>query len=87
MQSLLEDDYHHTGTMVWYKNDSPLEYIICDGSGEDPSCEYYGYSADDHLLYLDVYETCLEPNSTVKNKEKMVRQRSKTSKLTNESIE
>ncbi|ETO17538.1 hypothetical protein RFI_19781 [Reticulomyxa filosa] len=50
--------YHHTPTMVWYKDDSPLTYTICDESGEDPACEYVGYSIYDHLHYMGLYEDC-----------------------------
>jgi len=51
-------NYHHTPTMVWYTSDSPLTYVICDESGEDPSCEYFGDSVYDHLHYMDLYEDC-----------------------------
>ena len=36
---LLAKDYHHIAREIWYKNDdSPLEYITCDNSGEDANC-------------------------------------------------
>merc|ERR1712228_565363 len=52
----LHSKYHHSGTEVWYTNDSPLQYTECDGSGEDKKCNYFGYSAEDHLHYLNIYE-------------------------------
>ena len=36
---LVVHDYHHIAREVWYSNDgSPLEYVVCDESGEDGSC-------------------------------------------------
>ena len=35
-----------------------MEYTQCDGSGEDSDCDYIGYSVDDHLWYMDIYEDC-----------------------------
>lgn len=53
-----DDNYHHTWTQIWYKSDSPLTFVQCDGSGEDPACEYIGDSVYDHLHYMGIYETC-----------------------------
>jgi len=50
--------YHHTWTEVWYTLDMPLTYEVCNGSGEDPACSYVITSIDDHLMYMDLYESC-----------------------------
>jgi len=50
--------FHHTWTEIWYTSDSPLKYVQCNGSGEDPACKYILASAEDHLWYLDLYEDC-----------------------------
>jgi len=50
--------YHHTPTMVWYVNDTSLTYNICDESGEDPKCKYFGHSVYDHLHYMGLLEGC-----------------------------
>ena len=50
--------YHHTWTEIWYTSDSPLKYKQCNGSGEDKSCDYVVPSAEDHLEYLDIHESC-----------------------------
>lgn len=51
--------YHHTWTEVWYTEYKPdLKYKICNDSGEDSSCSYIERSAEDHLWYLDIYESC-----------------------------
>ena len=34
--------YKHTPTQVWYTSDEPLKYQVCDGSGEDKDCSYFG---------------------------------------------
>jgi len=52
------DGYHHTWTEIWYTTDSPLVYQQCNDSGEDPACSYIIVSAEDHLWYLDLYESC-----------------------------
>ena len=51
--------YHHVATEVWSKNHTAsgaLEYIVCDGSGEDPKCSdsvpAADYSADEHNTYM-----------------------------------
>ena len=54
----LHSKYHHSSTEVWYTSDSPLKYTQCDGSGEDRFCSYFGYSIEDHLHYLNIYEDC-----------------------------
>ena len=57
-------EYHHTATQIWYTSDEPLQYIQCDGSGEDPECAYeisiwqLKQAANDHLMYLNMYEEC-----------------------------
>jgi hypothetical protein len=51
--------YHHTPNEVWYTEYDPkLVYQICDGTGEDPNCSYFGTSIYDHLHYLNVEEDC-----------------------------
>ncbi|KAL1521100.1 hypothetical protein AB1Y20_022654 [Prymnesium parvum] len=45
----------HSATEVFYNSDSSA-YVVCDGSGEDPTCSnslYFDYNIDDHLHYLD----------------------------------
>merc|ERR1719242_1091671 len=49
--------YYHTGPQIWYSSDDPLTYMECD-DGEDFSCAYLGYSPDDHLNYMGLYENC-----------------------------
>jgi len=50
--------YHHTPTEVWYTESSGLNYKVCNGSGEDPSCadsvSVIDFSVADHLVYLDL---------------------------------
>lgn len=52
-----DEGYHHTGTEVFY-NENSTEFKICDGSGEDSSCSNQfsttALGISDHLLYLDV---------------------------------
>jgi len=51
--------FYHTCIDIWYTNNDPLEYRECSfANGEDPNCEYIGYSIEDHMNYLDVYESC-----------------------------
>jgi len=53
------DGFHHTCTEVWYTEYNPmLQYQICNDSGEDKNCSYIERSAEDHLWYLDVHESC-----------------------------
>ena len=51
--------YHHTPTEVWYTEQTGLDYKVCNGSGEDPTCadsvSVFDYSVADHLVYLDVH--------------------------------
>ena len=53
-----DDGFHHTWTEVHYTKDSPLEYVVCDGSGEDPNCSYDIPRIEEHLWYFDLYEDC-----------------------------
>lgn len=52
-----EFGFWHIATEVWWNTSS--HYVICDGSGEDPSCsDSLGIMADsipDHLDYLNVH--------------------------------
>ena len=50
--------YHHTGTEIWYTSDSPLTFKQCNGSGEDKLCDYLKPSAEDHLEYMNIHESC-----------------------------
>lgn len=50
--------YYHSGTEIHYTDDDSLTYTQCDGTGEDSSCDYIGDSVDDHLNYLNLYESC-----------------------------
>lgn len=54
------DGYKHTGTEVWYTDDSPLKYKVCDGSGEDKSCSDGQINLDfqDHLYYFGIPNSC-----------------------------
>lgn len=52
------DGFHHTWVEIWYTSDSPLVYTVCDNSGEDPNCSYIVTSVEDHLWYMDLYESC-----------------------------
>mmetsp|Transcript_27648 Transcript_27648/g.95621 ORF Transcript_27648/g.95621 Transcript_27648/m.95621 type:complete len:294 (-) Transcript_27648:397-1278(-) len=48
--------FHHTPTEVWYNEDC-TEYVVCDGSGEDPTCSdslKLPHSVTDHLEYLGI---------------------------------
>lgn len=48
--------YHHVPAEVWYRDDGLLNYTVCDGSGEDPSCQdsvpYSRLGWRDHDFYL-----------------------------------
>jgi len=52
---------------VWYDVESGLNYKVCDGSGEDPSCadgvHFWDFSIDDHLVYLGVHICSCTPIS------------------------
>jgi predicted lipase len=51
--------FYHTSTAVWYTDDNSLTFKECAATdGEDSKCRYIGYSAKDHLNYLNVYESC-----------------------------
>ena len=56
----LKSSYAHTATQVWYKSDDPLNYTVCDGSGEDPNCSFRDNPTayNDHLSYLNIHESC-----------------------------
>jgi len=52
--------FRHPKTEVFYKNNDTGPYVVCDGSGEDPTCQNsmnisFGirefYNLDDHLHY------------------------------------
>jgi len=48
-------DYYHPSTEVWFSKDY-TNYVICDDSGEDPTCsdslEFYDWRPQEHVLYL-----------------------------------
>jgi len=50
-------DYHHVPTEVWFKKNY-YDFIVCDGSGEDPNCSdsIIGSSIVDHLYYLGSWQ-------------------------------
>merc|ERR1719273_1518427 len=50
--------FHHTSIEIWYTSTDPLTYQQCDGSGEDWGCYYVGTSADDHVNYFGILESC-----------------------------
>ena len=56
--------YHHTPTEVWSVSDGAggLKYIVCNDSGEDPSCSdsvpATEYSTSDHDVYMGVSNKC-----------------------------
>ena len=54
--------FHHTSQEILYSDYSKLEYIVCDGSGEDPHCGYSLWHEDSnvHLWYLNVFESCAD---------------------------
>ena len=54
----VKSNYHHTWTEIWYQQDDPLRYRQCDGSGEDSECGYLIPSAEDHLQYMNIHESC-----------------------------
>ena len=47
--------FHHVSTEVWY-DESNDDYVVCDGSGEDPACEkcLLPVNVLDHLDYVHV---------------------------------
>jgi len=51
--------FYHTHNAIWYTDESPLTFEECSVTdGEDSNCRYFGFSAKDHLNYLNVYESC-----------------------------
>eukprot|EP00730_Choanoeca_flexa_P010048 TRINITY_DN14969_c0_g1_i1.p1 TRINITY_DN14969_c0_g1~~TRINITY_DN14969_c0_g1_i1.p1 ORF type:complete len:294 (+),score=48.75 TRINITY_DN14969_c0_g1_i1:60-941(+) len=62
----IELDFRHTPTEVWdlsNSSDGKQRYVVCDGSGEDPSCAdsvpFWQYSFKDHLTYMGYHnEVC-----------------------------
>ena len=63
--------YWHIGYEVWERSrdDGSLDFRVCDGSGEDQTCQdsiCYGYlsckSLQDHYFYMDLpMETSVTP--------------------------
>mmetsp|Transcript_9790 Transcript_9790/g.14913 ORF Transcript_9790/g.14913 Transcript_9790/m.14913 type:complete len:290 (-) Transcript_9790:31-900(-) len=52
--------YHHSAIEIWYTSDEPLQYKQCPGNGESVECDYVERSANDHLEYMNLHETCLD---------------------------
>lgn len=58
--------YLHSGTEIWEtlgENGDSDQYVVCDGSGEDPHCSnsvpVYSYTVNDHFEYMDTqWGTC-----------------------------
>eukprot|EP01083_Nonionella_stella_P008910 25803_1 len=60
-QSLGTYGFHHTATQVLYSSvNNDLQFMVCDGSGEDRNCGYSLWSeqSNRHVWYLGVYEDC-----------------------------
>jgi len=54
----ISQGFHHTATEVWFPSDD-INFVVCDGSGEDPNCSnsvLFPDSIYDHLDYLGYYE-------------------------------
>eukprot|EP01125_Pyxidicula_operculata_P002597 TRINITY_DN12452_c0_g1_i1.p1 TRINITY_DN12452_c0_g1~~TRINITY_DN12452_c0_g1_i1.p1 ORF type:complete len:292 (-),score=39.18 TRINITY_DN12452_c0_g1_i1:28-903(-) len=50
--------YHHVPTEVWYPPSGSPKYVVCNGSGEDPSCSlsinFATTDIPDHRTYLGI---------------------------------
>eukprot|EP00486_Rosalina_sp_Unknown_P006326 CAMPEP_0201569656 /NCGR_PEP_ID=MMETSP0190_2-20130828/11452_1 /ASSEMBLY_ACC=CAM_ASM_000263 /TAXON_ID=37353 /ORGANISM="Rosalina sp." /LENGTH=307 /DNA_ID=CAMNT_0047992229 /DNA_START=14 /DNA_END=934 /DNA_ORIENTATION=+ len=66
-QFLGSHGYHHTAKQILYTDYSNLEYIECDGSGEDPKCGYSLWDEDSnaHLWYLNIHESCEDEDESL----------------------